>query len=187
MTKWIDHEGAIELIRDVRKIGVGAALQCLIKACAESVPTRERPCWASRALGGRMIPATKWRDAHLDIETGELFPAGSMEAYGEGVNGIIEIAEDDLREYLRKAPPRKRGRKPKVEWKGDIKQQIFALFEHQGVPNAADPEWRTQADVERTILDILAKREIEVAESTAREYARQFLEEWQVQKADKGR
>jgi len=186
MTEWIDHDEAIKLICDARKIGVGAALQFLIKACAEDVRSRERPCWASYALGGPTIPAPVWKGSHLDIGSGELFPAGSTEVYGEGGNGIIEIAEDDLRERLRMPAPRKRGRKPKLDW-DDIKRQTFTLFEHQGAPSAIDPEWASQADVERAIQDILARDGIEVAESTVRKYAGQFLEAWQVQKADKGR
>jgi hypothetical protein len=175
MTEWIDHDRAIKLICDARKIGVGAALQYLIKACAEGVRARERPCWASYALGGPTIPAAVWQGGHLEIESGELFPAGSTESYGAGVNGIIEIAEDDLREHLRKPAPRKRGRKPKVTPK--VEQEVLALLDYHGAPNPNDPEWRAQAAVEEAIEERAG-----VSRTQARIHARRLIAEWETGK-----
>ena len=178
MTKWIDHDWAIKLICDSRTIGVGAALQYLVKACAEGVRTRERPCWASYALGGPAIPAAIWPGGHLDIESGELFPAGSTESYGEGVNGIIEIAEDDLRERLRMPAPRKRGRKTKIT--SEVEQKVFAMFEYHGLPRPDDPDWSTQADVAKVIEDLAG-----VSRSTAVEHAHRLIAEYKAGKSTK--
>jgi hypothetical protein len=171
MTEWIDHDRAIKLICDASKIGVGAALQYLIKACAQGVRARERPCWASYALGGPTIPAAVWLGGHFDIESGELFPAGSTEAYGEGANGIIEIAEDDLREYLRKPVPRKRGRKTKIT--PEVEQKVLAMLDYHGAPNPNDAEWNSQAAVEAVIEELAG-----VGRTQARIHARRLITEW---------
>jgi hypothetical protein len=201
MSDWISAERAVELICKARRVSGGAAIQLLIEGCAQGVIRSRQQELRYLDDSGFAIPPAVWRGSFLDLDTSMLYPEGvdpmgdmpidergyvSDGGYGLGGNGEIQINRFDLLDYLRRLAPAKRGRKPKVDW-NDVKRQIFALFKHQGVPSANNPEWATQADVERTILDILARSGIEVAESTAREYAGRFLKEWQVEKIDKGR
>jgi hypothetical protein len=110
MTEWLDLDDAVELIRGARKLSVGAAVKLLIEACAEGVRARQRPCWGQGDFGF-LIPAAIWRDAHLDIDTGELYPAGTDPhnppteegGFGYGGNGIIEVSATDLRWWLQVA------------------------------------------------------------------------------------
>jgi hypothetical protein len=195
MSDWISDTRAVELVREARKISGGPAIKLLIDACAQGlVRARQR---LPRDDWGPVIPPSVWRDAHLDLDTGLLIPAGvdldnppvdergyvSDGGYGLGGNGVIEISEADLREYLGKPAPRKRGRKTKIDW-ADVKQKIFARLEYQGAPSAFDPEWANQAAVEKAIQEILEQSGIAIAESTARTYAGKWLDEWQ---AEKGR
>jgi hypothetical protein len=107
--QWLSLDAAVKLIRSDRKVSVGGAVQFLIDACAGGVRARQRPCYEEHGWG-LVIPAAVWRGAHLDLDTGELFPAGTDQfdppteygGYGDGGSGIIEVAEDDLRDYLRK-------------------------------------------------------------------------------------
>lgn len=72
------------------------------------------------------------------------------------------------------------GRKKKVDWDGFIKPQVFELLDHHGWPDAADPEWKSQADVEAKISAITGEA---LAESTVRKYVAQFMAEWRRAKA----
>ena len=109
--QWLSLDAAVKLIRSDRKVSVGGAIQFLIDACAGGVRARQRPLY-EKYDWGPVIPAAAWRGAHLDLDTGELFPAGTDHfdppteygGYGDGGSGIIEVAEDDLRDYLRKLP-----------------------------------------------------------------------------------
>jgi hypothetical protein len=141
-----------------------------------------------RAVGHRpepfapTIPAAAWRGAHLDPVQGALWPCGTdprspLEqrggCWGLGAN-VIEIAADDLRAHF--SEPRKGGRKTKVD--ETVKRQIFALLDYHGLPNSGDPEWKSQADVEKVVQELA-----NVSESTAREHTAKFIAEWTAQKA----
>jgi hypothetical protein len=76
MTEWLSDWQAIKLICEVRKISEGFATQFLVSACAAGVRARQRPCYNLGDLG-ITIPAGVWRDAHFDLDTGVLYPAGT--------------------------------------------------------------------------------------------------------------
>ena len=110
--EWFSLDDAVELIRGARKSSKGAAIKFLISVCADgSVRSRQRACYDPSSWFG--IPAPVWRDAHLDLDTGELYPAGTdlydppteFGGYGFGGNGIIEVNEADLRYRLREPAP----------------------------------------------------------------------------------
>jgi hypothetical protein len=191
MTERLELDDAVELIRSARKTSVGAAIKLLTVACAEGVRARQRPCYMPRGDFAPVIPAFVWRDAHLDLDTGELYPAGTSPddppteegGYGHGGNGIITIDAADLRAWLRKSAPKTRGRPPKVDWE-EIKRHVFALLDYQGAPNPIDPEWGAQAAVEKDIKESLERDGITVAESTVREHVSRFIAEWKAEKAE---
>src|SRR5262249_34279697 len=155
------------------KISEGFATQFLVNACA-GARARQRPRYNLDDLG-IIIPAAVWRDAHFDLDTGVLYPAGTIplqdEGYGEAGNGIIEVAQDELREHLRKPAPRKVGRKTKVTPK--VEQEVFAMLEYHGLPNPDDPEWNAQARVEEVIEDRTG-----LGRTQARIHARCLIDKW---------
>jgi hypothetical protein len=163
MTEWLDLDDAVELIRGARKLSVGAAVKLLIEACAEGVRARQRPCWGQGDFGF-LIPAAIWRDAHLDIDTGELYPAGTDPhnppteegGFGYGGNGIIEVSATDLRWWLQVKPESKRKR---VQPKRDPAAQAISALWPEGVPSqSALPNKRL---VER-VTNHLRKNEVVV-------------------------
>jgi hypothetical protein len=209
MKKWLSLDSAVKLIGDTRKIGEGAAIRFLIDACADGVRSRRYECaillqvanWRQKAEShsqsfepsdldyfSTIIPAAVWRGAHLEMSTGELYPAGTDSincateegGYGHGGSDIIEINEDNLREYLGKPAPQKRGRKPKVG--KEIDQKILTLLDHLGAPASGDPKWESQADVARAIQE-----HVDVADSVANFHARRILNEWLAGKTGKVR
>jgi len=64
-----------------------------------------------------------------------------------------------------------------------IRKLVFDLMDHHDEFSPDDPEWKSQADLERAISDELARSEIEPAESTVRALIREPLEQWRVQKS----
>jgi hypothetical protein len=140
--EWLRLNDAVELIRSVRKIGDGAAIKLLISACADGVRTQQQPCWGDLPW---TIPTAVWRDAHLDLDTGELYPAGTDPhnppteegGYGHGGNGIIEVNAVDLRECL-SAPPTILSviapAKERVQPKRERAMRAIAVLYPNGVP-----------------------------------------------------
>jgi hypothetical protein len=95
----------------------------------------------------------------------------------QGVTEDDQINVPDLRQWFasRFLRPRRRGRKPKVDWDGRVKREVFALLDHHGLPDASDPEWSTQADIEAAVAKIV---DVTVSESTIREHTVRFITEY---------
>jgi hypothetical protein len=80
----------------------------------------------------------------------------------------------------------RRGRKPKVDWNGAIKNFIFERLDHHGPPQLDDPEWSCQADVEKAVADhIMRTFGLSISESVVRDHTRRLMFEHQQQKAGK--
>jgi hypothetical protein len=72
------------------------------------------------------------------------------------------------------------GRPPKVDWNGSVKRKLFKLLDENGAPMPGDPEWSSQADVERAVQKMC---NVPVAESTIRENTSRLIDEWRKSKA----
>jgi hypothetical protein len=70
-----------------------------------------------------------------------------------------------------------RGRRRRYD-REQIKNFVFELMDHHGEFVAEDPEWRSQADLERAVLEKLNALGLEPAVSTVRDLIREPLEEW---------
>jgi hypothetical protein len=94
-----------------------------------------------------------------------------------------QVNVDDLRQWFidRFLRPRRRGRKPKVDWDGNVKRRLFALLDHHGLPDISDAKWSTQADVEAAVADICG---VPLSESTVREHTARLISEWLRKKAE---
>jgi hypothetical protein len=98
--------------------------------------------------------------------------------------GVVtkQINVADLRQWFtdRFSRARRRGRKPKVDWDGNVRRRLFELLDHHGLPDISDPEWSTQADVESAVAGIC---EVPLSESTIREHTSHLISEWRRNKA----
>jgi len=72
----------------------------------------------------------------------------------------------------------KKGRKSEDYWSA-VKQHVFELLDYHGLPQSHDPDWKSQADVERAALDFIQKRFSKGAsESSVRKYVKEFISEY---------
>jgi hypothetical protein len=149
---------------NLHKISLPVAL--LITACA-SGEVRSRSFYAPRKH--EPVPPEFWQGVHIDFPW---FDFGSED---------MQIDEADLRHWFAKRLSRRIGRKPKVDWDGRVKRELFKLLDHHGLPDISDPEWGTQADVEAKVAEICA---VPLSESTVREHTSRLISEWQRQKAE---
>lgn len=75
--------------------------------------------------------------------------------------------------------PARRGRRPKVDWDGCVKPFVYEQLEYHGYPHSGDPEWGSQADVERDVLHLIENKfGTTVSESTVRSHTRKYMREW---------
>jgi hypothetical protein len=81
------------------------------------------------------------------------------------------------------APPAgaaRRGRKPKIDWDGAVKDFVFDRLEHHGAPMPSDPEWNSQAAVERAVADFIMERfHVSMSESHVRTHTTRLMVKWQ--------
>jgi hypothetical protein len=75
-----------------------------------------------------------------------------------------------------------RGRKPSYP-RASIRKWVFELMGHHDEFSLDDPEWKSQADLERAILHKFALSGKTPAESTVRALIREPLAQWRAQKA----
>jgi hypothetical protein len=72
----------------------------------------------------------------------------------------------------------RRGRKPKADWDGTVRAFVFNLLDYNGWPEASDPKWSSQADVEREVMTRVEKECGSISESTVREHTNRLMHEW---------
>jgi hypothetical protein len=90
------------------------------------------------------------------------------------------------RTYNRSAVKSRRGRRPKADWDGAIKNFVFERLDHHGWPQAEDREWSCQAAVEKAAADHIAEtRGFSLSESVVRYHTGRLMSEWQQKKAGK--
>lgn len=90
------------------------------------------------------------------------------------------------RTYNRSAVKSRRGRKPKVDWDGAIKNFVFEQLDYHGSPHAGDHVWSCQADVEKAVADHIMKTfDLPISESVVRDRTRRLMSEYEQKKAGK--
>jgi hypothetical protein len=75
-----------------------------------------------------------------------------------------------------------RGRKPSYS-RASFRKWVFDLMDYHDEFSLDDPEWKSQADLERAVADKFERSGIEPAESTVRALIREPLAQWRAQKA----
>jgi len=101
---------------------------------------------------------------------------------GMAMRAEIEIAERRRLWPAQPAVSGKRGRPPNVDWEGDVRKFVHAQLDHHGWPDGADPEWKSQADVERAVARHIRDA---VGESQIRDHTKRLMAEWLSSKAGK--
>jgi hypothetical protein len=94
---------------------------------------------------------------------------------------------NDLHVAARTADPSpiRRGRPPKIDWE-EIRSFVYESLDDNGYPDASDPDWSCQADVERAVgKHIQEKIGASIGEERIRHYTRIFIRDWRQAKDEK--
>ena len=76
-------------------------------------------------------------------------------------------------------PPCRLGRKPKFDWMGVVKIELFRLMDYHGGFHPCDKDWSCQADAVRAMDAFLKdKYGVSAAPSTLRRWAKHIIGEW---------
>jgi hypothetical protein len=79
-----------------------------------------------------------------------------------------------------------RGRKPKADWDGGIKDFIFQQLDYHGWPQTGDSEWNCQAQVEAAVRKFIEdKYNISLSESVIRHHTHRLMSEWRQRRPEK--
>ena len=90
--------------------------------------------------------------------------------------GAAATKEDDFLPAS-EATRSKRGRRAKMT--PELERYIFKLLDHHGLPSPDDPDWSSQADVEKIIQDRAG-----LGETQAREHAHRLIDTWKARKGE---
>ena len=91
--------------------------------------------------------------------------------------------EAQLKKLTQPAEQKKPGRKRQYD-REHIAEFVFEKMEHHGEFQNTDPEWSSQSDLEKAVLDMLSHEGKAPAESTVRELIAEPLKDW---RASRGR
>jgi hypothetical protein len=119
------------------------------------------------------------------VEPGDFFQPGPPAV----INGYLRpvfFKDEEFSSWIARSVPGRdvhvRGRKPSYD-RAPIRKWVFELMGYHGEFSLDDPEWKSQADLERAILDRFARSGKTPAESTVRALIREPLAQWRAQKA----
>jgi len=79
---------------------------------------------------------------------------------------------------------RRRGRKPKIDWDGAVKNFVFEKLDYHGEPTPDDPEWNSQAAVERAVTGFIEGSGKSAVESLVRQHTARLIAEYKARKAN---
>jgi hypothetical protein len=83
------------------------------------------------------------------------------------------------RTYNRSGVKSSRGRRPKADWDGSVKNFVFEQLDDNGWPLPGDAGWSCQADVERAVADHIEKTcGASICESQVRHHTHRLMSEW---------
>jgi hypothetical protein len=187
---WINFDDATDLIEKIALLDQSQPVERLINLCSEDMREHISPFAKETLLNALLITAcgsgeVRSRRYYAPRKHEPVPPDMWLEVYIDApwanfCTEDIEINEADLRHWLAKQLSRRAGRKPKVDWDGVVKRRLFELLDHHGPPDASDPEWSCQADVEAAVAKICG---VLLSESTIRSHTARLISEWQRKKA----
>jgi hypothetical protein len=119
------------------------------------------------------------------VEPGDFFQPGPP-AVTNGYLRPVFFKDEEFSSWIARSVPGRdvhvRGRKPSYD-RTPIRKWVFELMDYHGEFSLDDPEWKSQADLERAMLERFAPSENTPAESTVRALIREPLAQWRAQKA----
>jgi hypothetical protein len=119
------------------------------------------------------------------VEPGDFFQPGPP-AVTNGCLRPVLFKEVEFSSWIARNVPGRdvhvRGRKPAYH-RPSVRKWVFDLMDHHGEFSLDDPQWKSQADLERAILEEFLGHNQYPVESTVRELIREPLAQWCAQKA----
>jgi len=118
------------------------------------------------------------------VEPGDFFQPGPP-AVTNGYLRPVFFKDEEFNSWIARSVPgrdvRVGGRKPSYD-RASFRKWVFDLMDHHG-EFSIDDEWKSQADLERAILEKFSGCNKPPAESTVRVLIREPLEQWRASKA----
>jgi hypothetical protein len=134
-----------------------------LRAQLDQALGRQLRAWA------QLSSTVDWMDDHGLPVTQTMFPRSAVDT---AVTWIARAKRTDD-PPLRRAPVG--GRPPTVDWE-TIEDALALEVKARGVPDRENPKgWRTQADVERWINNLLSDRGDQASDTTVRDHTREML------------
>ena len=119
------------------------------------------------------------------VEPGDFFQPGPP-AVTNGYLRPVFFKDEEFSSWIARSVPGRdvhvRGRKPSYD-RASIRKWVFGLMDYHGEFSLDDPEWKSQADLERAILERFALSGNTPVESTVRALIREPLAQWRASKA----
>jgi hypothetical protein len=134
-----------------------------------------------RRISDRLLVA---KEAVLDFARRHGLPPPSWWADTSSAEKEQKSARSSAQRQRSDASPR--GRKPKVDWDGGIKDFIFHQLDYHGWPQTGDREWSCQAQVEAAVRKFIGdKYNIFLSESVIRHHTHRLMFEWRRRRPEK--
>jgi hypothetical protein len=119
------------------------------------------------------------------VEPGDFFQPGPP-AVTNGYLRPVLFKEEEFNSWIARSVPGRdvhvRGRKPSYD-RASIRKWVFDLMDNHGELSLDDPQWKSQADLERAILEKFSGRNQYPVESTVRDLIHEPLAQWRASKA----
>lgn len=108
----------------------------------------------TRTASTLAVPTQYWAQPGLEFPTASQvqFLTGEFFQYGHLSGATVYHIKEDLLDALGSSPRSKGGRTPAYDW-AQFRSQLHLLLDHHGLPTVEDRDWKSQAAVERAMLD----------------------------------
>ena len=119
------------------------------------------------------------------VEPSDFFQPGPPAVTNGCLRPVVFMEEEFNSWIARNVPGRDvhvRGRKPSYH-RPSVRKWVFDLMDHHGELSLDDPQWKSQADLERAILRKFSERNQYPVESTVRDLIHEPLAQWRASKA----
>jgi hypothetical protein len=113
-------------------------------------------------------------------------PMAAIDGFLRPLFFFRDVFEAQPKGLTQPAEQKRRGKKPIYD-RARIQEIVFEKMDYHGEFDAADPDWKCQADLERAVLAELGDKGIAPAESTIRELIAKPLKDWRTSRASQGR
>lgn len=132
----------------------------------------------ARTASTLAVPTQYWAQPGLEFPTASQvqFLTGEFVQSGHLSGATVYLIKEDLLDALGSFPSNKGGRAPAYDW-AQFRSQLHLLLDHHGLPTAADRDWKSQAAVERAMLNWCSREwGVEPSLTQVKKHVREGLE-----------